>query len=215
MLFDSLSRTLEEMRWSPHQRFTLEVGLVKACSVATLKPLGEVLDRMKSLEAQLGARSQGHVGKPEAVRERPVGYASSARSTASEPMTSAGVAAVPGDPWGKILNMLKQKRASLASALGTSKVLNSTADTLVVSIKGTNFQLELAEQKESRDLVEQLASEVLGRRVQVKYQLQAEEKNLPHKGTSPKKPAPEAQDPFLQDTLNIFNGKIIEPDGTE
>ena len=29
MLFDSLSRTLEEMRWSPHQRFTVEIGLDK------------------------------------------------------------------------------------------------------------------------------------------------------------------------------------------
>jgi hypothetical protein len=117
-----------------------------------------------------------------------------------------------GDPWGKILGMLKQKRASLASALGHSKVLNSSADTLVIGIKGVNFQLELAEQKESRDLVEQLAAEVLGRRVQVKYQLLAEEKKNPHKGTSPKKPSPEEQDPFLQDTLSIFNGQVIEPD---
>lgn len=215
MLFDSLSRTLEEMRWSPHQRFTLEVGLVKACSVATLKPLGEVLDRMKSLEAQLGARSQGPAGKPEAVRERPAGYASSARSTASAPTTAAGVAPAPGDPWEKILIMLKQKRASLASALGPSKVLNSSADTLVVGIKGTNFQLELAEQKESRDLVERLAEEVLGRRVQVEYQLLAEEKKTTPKGTSPKKPAPEEQDPFLQDTLSIFNGQVIEPNDAE
>jgi hypothetical protein len=111
--------------------------------------------------------------------------------------------------------MLRQKRASLASALGPGKVLNSTADSLVVGIKGTNFQLELAEQKESRELVEQLAAEVLGRRVQVKYQLLAEEKKSPPKGTSPKKPSPEEQDPFLQDTLSIFDGQVIEPDSAE
>ncbi len=215
MLFDSLSRTLEEMRWSPHQRFTLEVGLVKACSVATLKPLGEVLDRMKSLEAQLGAGGQGHMGKPEAVRERPASYGSSARSTASALPTHAEVAAVPGEPWGKILAMLKQKKASLASVLGHSKVLNSSADTLVVGIKGTNFQLELAEQKESRDLVEQLAAEVLGKKVQIKYQLLTEEKKSLPRGTPPKKQAPEEQDPFLQDTLSIFNGQVVEPEGTE
>jgi len=215
MLFDSLSRTLEEMRWSPHQRFTLEVGLVKACSVATLKPLAEVLDRMKSLEEQLGVVGEGQADKQEAVRERPAGYSSSGRSTASAPTTLVGVAPVPADPWGKILVLLKQKRASLASALGHSRVLNSSADTLGVGIKGTNFQLELAEQKESRDLVEQLAAEVLGRRVQVKYQLLAEEKKIPPKGTPPKKSSPEEQDPFLKDTLSIFNGQIIEPDRTE
>jgi DNA polymerase-3 subunit gamma/tau len=83
MLFDSLSRTLEEMRWSPHQRFTLELGLVKACSVATLKPLGEVLDRMKSLEVQLGAGGQVPSGMPEAVRERPPSSAPPASTTPS------------------------------------------------------------------------------------------------------------------------------------
>ncbi|MEK6742107.1 MAG: DNA polymerase III subunit gamma/tau [Nitrospirota bacterium] len=215
MLFDSLSRTLEEMRWSPHQRFTLEVGLVKACSVATLKPLGEVLERMRSLEAQLGSGGQGQAGKPEAVRERPGSYASSARTTAPAPQPSAGSAPVHGDPWGRILGLLKQKKASLASVLGHSKALNSTADTLVVGIKGTSFQLEQAEQKESRDLVEQLAAEVLGRRIQIKYQLLAEEKKSPPKGTSSKKSAAEEQDPFLKDTLSIFNGQVIEPDGTE
>lgn len=215
MLFDSLSRMLEEMRWSPHQRFTLEVGLVKACSVATLKPLGEVLDRMKSLEAQLGSGGQASAGRQEAVRERPASYASSDRSTASAPTTSAGAAHAAGDHWGKIQNRLRQQKASLASVFGHSKVLNGTADTLVIGINGTSFQLEKAEQKESRELVEQLAAEVLGRRIQIKYQLLAEEKKSPPRGTSPKKPAPEEQDPFLKDTLSIFNGQVIEPDGAE
>jgi DNA polymerase-3 subunit gamma/tau len=215
MLFDSLSRTLEEMRWSPHQRFTLEVGLVKACSVATLKPLGEVLDRMKSLEAQLGSGGKGPVVRPEAVRERPAGYASSAGSAKPAVQTAAEPVPAAGDPWGKILGMLKQKKASLASVFSHSKALNSTADTLVIGIKGTSFQLEMAEKKESRDLVEQLAAEVLGKRVQVKYQLLAEEKKVPPKGPSSKKPAPEEQDPFLKDTLSIFNGQVIETDGSE
>ncbi len=210
MLFDSLSKTLEEMRWSPHQRFTLEVGLVKACSVASLKPLGEVLDRMRSLEAQLGAGGSGCVGKQEAVRERPSGYAAPVRGAAAAPATVAA-----GDPWGKIMAQLKHKKASLASVLGHSKVMSSTADTLVVGIIGTNFQMELAEQKESRELVEQLASDVFGRRVQVKYQLLAEEKKTNPKGTPSKKPALEEQDPFLQDTLSIFNGQVIEPDSSK
>jgi len=216
MLFDSLSRTLEEMRWSPHQRFTLEVGLVKACSVATLKPLGEVLDRMKSLETQIGAGGQA---SSEAVRERATGYSPASKSAVSAPTIAAGAVPATGDPWGKILTMLKQKRASLASVFGQSKILNSTADTLVIGIKGTSFQLEKAEQKESRDLIEQIAAEVLGTKIQVKYQLLAEEKKTAtqgiSQGASKKKPAPEEQDPFLQDTLSIFNGQVIEPDGTE
>jgi hypothetical protein len=111
--------------------------------------------------------------------------------------------------------VLKQKKASLASVFGHSKVLNSTADTLVIGIKGTSFQLEMAEKKESRDLVEQLATEVLGSRMQIKYQLLAEDKKGQPRATPPKKPAAEEQDPFLKDTLSIFNGQVIESDGSE
>ena len=39
LLFDTLSKTLDDMRWSPHQRFTFEIGVVKACSIVPLKPL--------------------------------------------------------------------------------------------------------------------------------------------------------------------------------
>jgi len=113
------------------------------------------------------------------------------------------------------MTMLKHKKASLASILGTSRVVNSSADTLVVGIKGTNFQLELAEQKESRNLVEQIAEEVLGKKMQIKYQLLTEDKKTHPRAALPKKPAPQEQDPFLKDTLNIFNGQVIEIDGTE
>ena len=53
LLFDSLSKTLDEMRWSPHQRFTVEMGIVKACHITPLRPLTEVLGRMKELESRL------------------------------------------------------------------------------------------------------------------------------------------------------------------
>jgi len=88
MLFDSLSRTLERDAVGRLTAITLEVGLVKACSVATLKPLGEVLDRMKSLETQIGAGGQA---RSEAVRERAAGYSPPAKSAVSAPMTAAGL----------------------------------------------------------------------------------------------------------------------------
>jgi DNA polymerase III subunit gamma/tau len=213
MLFDSLSRTLDEMRWSPHQRFTLEVGLVKACSLAPLRPLGEVLERMRTLEARLGTSSQGYGSRSEAVRERTTSYA------ASHPVPAAGARSGPstghGDPWGKILGALKQRKPNLGSALQNSRVVESTDEALIIGIKGSSFQVELADKKESRDMIEQLAAEVLGKRVQITFRLLATETKLEPKSTAPKKTSPGEQDPFVQDALSIFNGKIVEPEGQE
>jgi DNA polymerase-3 subunit gamma/tau len=213
MLFDSLSRTLDEMRWSPHQRFTLEVGLVKACSLAPLRPLGEVLERMRTLEARLGTGSQSDGSRSEAVRERTSSHA------ASHPMPAVGVrprsSAGHSDPWGMILGALKQKKPNLGSALQNSRVVESTDEALVIGIKGSSFQVELADKKESRDMIEQLAAEVLGKRVQITFRLLATETKPEPKPAAPKKTSPGEQDPFVQDALSIFNGEIVEPESQE
>jgi DNA polymerase III subunit gamma/tau len=213
MLFDSLARTLDEMRWSPHQRFTLEVGLVKACSLAPLRPLGEVLERMRTLEARLGAGGQSDGTRSEAVRERTSGYAAPhpVPAAVARPGSSAG----HGDPWGKILGALKQRKPNLGSALLNSRVVESLEDSLVIGIKGSSFQVELADKKESRDMIEQIAAEVLGKRVQITFQLLAADTKPATKSAAPKKTSLGEQDPFVQDALSIFNGKIVEPEGQE
>jgi len=215
MLFDSLSRTLDEMRWSPHQRFTLEVGLVKACSLAPLRPLGEVVEHLRSLETRIGAGGRTEAPRTEGVRERPSNYeappSKSSPATSARPATSTG----QGDPWEKILGTLKQRKPNLASALVNSKVVESADDAMVVGIRGSLFQVELADKKESRDVIEQLAAEVLGKRIQVTFRLLAAESKAGIRLAAPKKASSGEQDPFVQDALSIFNGKIVEPESSE
>jgi hypothetical protein len=88
-------------------------------------------------------------------------------------------------------------------------------DALVIGIKGSSFQVELADKKESRDMIEEIAAEVLGRRVQITFRLLAADTKPETKLAAPKKTSPGEQDPFVQDALSIFNGKIVEPEGRE
>jgi DNA polymerase-3 subunit gamma/tau len=208
LLFDSLSRTLDEMRWSPNQRFTLEVGFVKACSLAPLKPLGEVVERMRTLEARLAGSGPAADVRHGVVAEQPARYI--------PPSKPQAAVASGGDPWAKVLAALKQKRPNIAPAFAGSKVIEQTADALTVGIKGSSFQLELAEKKENRELVEQIAAEVLARQVSVAFRLVAGEhpQAAPRPATTKRPPAAEP-DPFTKDALSIFNGQIIEPEGKE
>jgi DNA polymerase III subunit gamma/tau len=215
MLFDSLSRTLDEMRWSPHQRFTLEVGMVKACSLAPLRPLGEVLEQLRKLETKLGAVGQGDGTRTAVVRERTAGYVASHPHPVPASDARPGPSSGQADLWGKILGALKQKKPNLGSALLNSKVVESKEDSLVVGIKGSSFQVELADKKESRDMIEQLAAEVMGRRVQITFRLLATEPKAEARTAAPKKASSGEHDPFVQDALSIFNGKIVEPESSE
>jgi hypothetical protein len=75
--------------------------------------------------------------------------------------------------------------------------------------------MEQVERKENRVLLEQAAQEVLGRRLSFKFQVLAEDPPRKAPGQAKKKAAPEADDPLVQDALNIFGGEVIEPEEQE
>jgi len=214
MLFDSLSRTLDEMRWSPHQRFTFEVGLIKACSLTPLKPLGDVLGRMRELEARLAS---GHMpavpAAPSAhkVGERPATYTSRASSTPSPPAAAAGVG--QNETWSRIMAALKSRKPSLASFLEHSGLIDLSDTELVIGMKGSGFQREQIEKKENLSLIEQAAGEVLNRTVRVKVRADAVDPKAEIKTKHPKKAKPEEENPAVQDVLRVFTqGEVIEQD---
>lgn len=214
MLFDSLSRTLDEMRWSPHQRFTLEVGLIKVCSLAPLEPLADVLGRMKELEARLaaGKTMQTPAPSPHGISEQRASYVPAPKTAAPQDRTVSTSGGEPGDVWGRILSVLKSRKPGLASAFGHSRVIEQTDTDLVIGVHGTAFQVKKAEEPDSRNLIEQVAEEVLGRRVRVKIQPVEAPAKPASAAKDPKKAIPDEHDALAQDVAKLFGGEVIERD---
>ena len=210
MLFDSLSRTLEDMRWSPYQRFTIEIGLIKACNLAPLKPLGEVLGKMKELEARLAATGQRPAASAaHRISERSVEYRAKPLAVPAQhaPRTEVG----QDDLWGSIITALKSKKPGLASALGQSRPIEMSENQIVVGVQGSVFQLELVEKRESRVLIEEIAADILKKKVSVKIQPLAASTPQPGTKTTQKKGKPDDQDPAVRDVLKVFTqGEVIE-----
>jgi len=218
LLFDSLSKTLDEMRWSPHQRFTVEMGFVKACHLTPLKPLSEVLARMKELESRLTPGtmvSTLSAPAPGGVSERPGLYAPKPAVTAHQPRpaeaSGGGGAEASSDEWGKVMSALKSKKPILASYLAQSRLL-STSDAGFVLGLPAGFQRDQVEKQEHRDYVEQIAAEVLGRKIQLTLKPVGQEdaRPLSAKTKMPAKKKPEEQTPIVQDALRIFGGEVID-----
>lgn len=211
MLFDSLSRTLEDMRWSLHQRFTIEIGLIKACSLAPLKPLGEVLGKMKELEARLATGQRATVPAVSAahrVSERSAEYRAKPLAASAQPAPRAEGG--QGHVWGSIMTALRSKKPGLASALEHSKLIEMSENQIVVGVQGNGFQLELVEKSESRVLIEEIAAEILKKKVGIKIQPLVATPQ-PGTKTTQKKGKPDEQDPAVQDVLKVFTqGEVIE-----
>ncbi len=210
MLFDSLSKTLDDMRWSPQQRFTFEIGVIKACNLSPLKPIGEVLSHIKELEASLAS---GQSGSTIRVSERPAQYTSK-RATSST--HESGDEAMHDDAWAKIMSSLKSKKPSLATFLADSRLIELSHADLVIGIKGTSFQIEQIDKQENRDIIQKIAAEVLNRNVRLKLQSVTTEEAKPGPKTkAPGKKKTGEQDSLVQDALRIFGGEVIEQDRPE
>ncbi len=216
LLFDSLSKTLDDMRWSPHQRFTLEIGLIKACSLTPLQPLTDVLGRMKDLEARLasGMLPTHAVAAPSAhrVSVRPPSHAPVTRTptSASQPVTAGGE---HRELWDSLMTALKSKKPGLFSALGHSRITSVTDAEIVICVQGSAFQVGKVEEPASRGLVEQVVSEIVGRSVHVKIQPGEGPAKPEEKTKSPNKIKTDENDPALQDVLRVFpQGEVMETD---
>ena len=212
LLFDSLSKTLDDMRWSPHQRFTFEVGLIKASNLAPLKPLAEVLARLTTLEARLASSHGTNTLRVNGIHERTAEDSTKAPVSSSPLMPAAAPSGGHDDAWNRIMNALKSKKPGLASALAHSKLVEMTGTELVISIKGSSFQKDLVEKRENRSIIEDLAAEILSKKLKIKFQLLAEAAKHDTKQKMLKKQKLEEQDPIVQDALRIFGGEVVEPD---
>ncbi len=208
MLFDSLSKTLDDMRWSPNQRFTLEIGLIKVCGLKPLKPLAEVVERMKALEDRLISGGSPSRSPLDAVREKPAVYSSKPSPEARIPV-QAEAGEGDHDVLAGIVSVLKTKKPGLASALARSRLVELTERNIVVGITGSSFQMDIVEERTNRSLIEQIAADILRRKVNVKFQHLADTAS-PEKATTPKKTGEDAHDPIVQDALRIFGGTMID-----
>jgi hypothetical protein len=106
------------------------------------------------------------------------------------------------------LAALKVRRPALHSFLSHSTVLEQSSTEVVVGVPGS-FQHGQAEKPENRGLIEQIAAEVMGRKVAVKFKaVAAPAGHATPKASRPAKPA--EHEPIVQDALRIFGGEVIE-----
>jgi DNA polymerase III subunit gamma/tau len=222
MLFDGLSRTLEELRWSPHQRFTLELGLIKACGIAPLEPLADVIAKIKELETRLTTGKPMPISAaPERVNEQQAAYEGRAGSaTPSAKPAAASNSGERGDLWSGVMAAIKTKKPGLASALGHSVLIAVTEDELTVELSGSAFQLGQVEKPESKSLIEEAAGELLGRKVRLRLKTAAASSAAPKvpvkKAGAAIKAPHDNRNSAVQDVLRIFpQGELIQNDEPE
>ena len=167
LLFDRASRVVEDVSRSPLPRFTMEVGLVELCSVEPLEPIGELIDRLESLESRLapgggpsGGGPSGGGGYP-----RPASSSIAARPPAPAPLRAEAPAQPPPawtgprpTDWNSLSKALTDRRPLFASLMTGQQVRFDEREIEVAFVSA----FELGQAKEKLLDVQAMAREILG-----------------------------------------------------
>jgi DNA polymerase-3 subunit gamma/tau len=231
--FHALAETESSLKDAANPRYQVEVGLVKLMEMRRLASLGDLIERIRELEAAL------RTGKPPASRPAPQtapasGSKAPARAAAGGSVaTSATVAdqeetdsptvgvSIPGS--GSTIDQIKsalekKKRRLLIAAIDAAVRAELEGDELSLEFtpEARHYRDSLAKAENIKALRE-VCTEVCGREIGIRFSIKdGAENNLPaspeEESRQSKQQARQAaaQNPTVQQVLRTFGGEIVD-----
>jgi len=236
--FHALAETEATLRDAAHPRYQVEVGLVKLMELRRLAPLGDLIERIRELEAAL------RTGKPPAPRPAPQtapaadsgkasGKAAGLAASSGSVMTSAVIAdqeetvsqpvgvSIPasGSTIDQIKSALeKKKRRLLIAAIDGAVRAELEGDELSLEFtpEARHYRDTLAKAENAKALREACA-EACGREIGIRFSIKdGAENDLPASPEEETRRSKQqarqaaAQNPTVQQVLRAFGGEIVD-----
>jgi len=205
-LVQMFAEVRQKARRSTQSRVVLELALIKAAEVHQLRPLDEILSRLRALQS--GGRPAAGAGANPAGRPAPPAAAPTPASEAPTPPPAAPLAPT-GNLWTDALAVIEREKAPLATFLGDAAL--RTED---IPGGGAGYVVELdpvgMEQAESnRELIERALSRVSGTDCRVQFRAAAAR---PAAGAAPAPRPGRAAKPkgeHVRKAIDLLNAKIV------
>ncbi len=234
-LFAIFSKVLDEMKWFPYPRFSLEMAVVRAANMRPVVAIDEILDKLAALEQRFASGkenaavakiplypplSKGKIGSPPLEKGGEGGFETGVSSEA-ELGTGASDSNLTS-LWKNILNDIHNNKASLASYLEQGFPLGYDNGILTVGLSGSGaLFINLIERKDSKDLILRIARNYLPEVAVVTFTAAAPAaKNTgspalnEYVAVAHEKRQEEVEEafsePIVKDAIDILNGELIE-----
>lgn len=223
---DVLTQTETALRTSPEPRFHLEMALLKLSQLRRLAPFEELLERFEALVSGKTPPSPSGsapkpVSKPRVRTAPPPPHEATSSSDATQEVPSSGDSAADTDFIGRLVERLKTSKPMLHALVSHNQAARLDGDRLTLSYRPEQKILaEQLQQKALKQLLEDQASNLLGRKLSVTVELtpeatQADEvtPTTPHQapvvdGASETLRERADRDPLVRQFIDTFQGEI-------
>jgi len=203
----------EEVARSAYPRFALEAALIRLATLPGTLPIGQLLDRLESLEKKLsGADVKPASQRPEPRRAdaAPAGAAPFHIGRSEAPPAAAQERAVDrtpeGDPvevWRKFLTLVAQEKKFLAPHLEQSRPLALPPERLALEVDG-RLHLNYLQDPENLTALKEIARRFFSSDVSISFALQEKKQPVETPGYAS---GADGND-VVQEALRIFGGSV-------
>ena len=221
-----LNHARRRIREGQDGRTVLEIALVKLTQADGLAPLGEVLERLSALEEDEAAgspagsapaptqRSSPRPQRQESVAPHGGGSASVAEEaplyeSASDASESVGPTSAVDALWRRLLDAAHDKESWLYSHLGAGALTIEGDEALVTFPENRPTARSEVEKPEYRRFIEKTLADLAGRRLSVRF-VNGDKHQKP---AAPAADESVAADEMVQETLNLFGGRLVDQGG--
>ncbi len=200
--FDRFARTTEEISRSSFPRLLLEMAIIEMVHAEPLLPLGDLLQRLEQMEAQLGGTPRGPASAgPGSGTFRPPSGTSRSPQRASAPRGAGQQAAPqPAAPqpaaapaplsspvngqamarWQELLNRVEQVLPVITPIYMSGNLLRWQDKEILLGYTPNSFELQRAQDKDKRGLFVNECSKQMGQTMTLTIrEMQPGEENLP------------------------------------
>jgi DNA polymerase-3 subunit gamma/tau len=193
LLLDALVTAENEIRVSAFPRVALEMILLKASFLSRFRNIGELLKKLPS--GDLGKEPAVQKGSQTRVRKVPEDTAPEGEACRMTPEITEGK-----DLWSVVLRKVDEKDHVLACKLSHASA-ELEGDDLTIIFNG-GFSVHADAVTENKKLLEEVATESAARKIRVAVQTKKKQ------GEDIKEKI--LNDPFVRDTLELFDGRIVD-----
>jgi len=231
-ILEMLFSAEKDIRLSSNPRMAFEIVMLRLQQVTPLLPIGDLIDKLDDLKANLGASTNAShpmaptAGTPAAPRggdpEQTDLYRAGSRET-EDPAGGDNLVSLPGmttdseadreNTWQRLVDIISERHPSLGPNLASSRMVGLRGDVLEIEVNGSSFNFKRITRKDSIKILTDVFSACLGRQVTVSIR-EGDKKDRQDK--KKKKTENERikqamlEHPLVAEAIEIFNGKVVD-----
>jgi len=202
LVLESLVRSENDIKAASHPRIAFEMALIKASFLSRFIDIGDVIRKVSEGGGPPATRSVSKEIGQKPVPERKESVPTGEKVEEVHESCTLNPSILDGtDMWSRIVKKLDEVDHVLACKLGHAAA-EVKGDTLSIIFNG-GFSVHADAVREKAELIEDVATKAAARKISVKVDSKKNSDNEDVRGKV-------LNDPFVRDTLELFDGRIID-----